>query len=135
MWNNQTPTAAAGKNYPKKKSKLLDIYELFDISSSSEDEDVQERASTPLPRESISNYRIVLNTILSPTESVADEEEYFDISADSLDADCKRMLLNSTLESLESGELASNSPKSNYSTEKAQRAQMKMTADRTRECS
>ena len=79
---------------------------------------MQERASTPLPRESISNYRIVLNTSLSPTEAVADEEEYFEISADSLEADCKRMRLNSTLESLESGELASNSLKSNYSSVK-----------------
>ena len=104
----------------QKMSKLLDIYELFDVSSSSEDEEeMQERESTPLPRESISNNRVVLNTsFLSPTEAVADEEDYFDISADSLEADCKRMRLNSTLESLETGELAIKSTKSIDSTMK-----------------
>ena len=59
---------------------------------------------------------MLLNVSLSPAEAVSDEEEYFDISADSLEADCKRMRLNSTLESLESGEYVNTWPKSNYST-------------------
>ena len=100
-------------------SKLLDMYESIDISLSSEDEeDMPERASTPLARELISKYRIVLNASLSPAKAVADEEVYFDISKHSLEADCQRMRLNSTLESLESGELANTSPKSTYSTMK-----------------
>ena len=91
-------------NSPKK------VYELIDISSESEEETVIERASTPFPRNSQTNFRIILEIANSSAEAIADEEEYFDISADFLQMNCKRVRLNSTLESLESGELRSTSP-------------------------
>ena len=98
---------------------LLEIYELIDISSDSEDEtEASERSSTPLPSGSLPNIRVILNVSNSSARAVADEEEYFDVSADSLEADCKRMRLSSSFESLESGELNNASPKSEYSSMK-----------------
>ena len=44
---------------------------------------------------------VVLEISHSSAEAVADEEEYFDLSADSLESDCKIMRLNSRLDSLE----------------------------------
>ena len=61
------------------------------------------------------NFRIILEISNSSAEAGADQEEYFDISADSLEMNCKRMRLNSTFESLESGELPNTSAKSAYS--------------------
>ena len=61
-----------------------------------------ERFSTPLPREAIPKYRVILGNSLSSAEAVADEEEYFDVSADSLEASYKRIKLNSSLSSIDS---------------------------------
>ena len=44
---------------------------------------------------------MILEISQSSAEAVADEEEYFAISPDSLESDCKRMRLNSSLDSLE----------------------------------
>ena len=78
-------------------NSLKNVYEL------SEDErDSVERSSTPLPREAIPNYRVILENSLSSAEVVADEEEYFDVSADSLEASYKRIKLNSSLSSIDS---------------------------------
>ena len=60
-----------------------------------------EQASTPLPREFKPNYRVVLEVSHFSAEAVADGEEYFDFSTDSLGSNCKKMRLNSCLESLE----------------------------------
>ena len=56
----------------------------------------------PLPREPIPYNRVVLEVSRSSAEAVADEEEYFDVSADSLELNCKKMRLDSNLESLDS---------------------------------
>ena len=77
------------------------VFELIDISSSEDEEELLERASTRLPREFIPNYRVVLEVSRSSAEAVADGEEYFDISSDSLERNCKKMRLISSLESLE----------------------------------
>ena len=84
---------------------IRDVYELVDISSAEEEEGTEvmterERTSTPVPKKYQENYRIVLDISHSSTGALADEEEYFDISADSLKNNCKRMRLDSSLESL-----------------------------------
>ena len=83
-------------------NSLKNVYELIDISSSEDESDFVERSSTPLPREAILNYRVILKNSLSSAEAVADEEEYFDVSADSLEASYKRVKLNSSLSSIDS---------------------------------
>ena len=121
MRNNQKIKVSCKerKNFLKKMTHLLEIYELIDISSASEDEtEALERSSTPLPSGSLPNIGVILNVSNSSARAVADEEEYFDVSADSLEADCKRMRLSSSFESLESGELNNASPKSEYSSMK-----------------
>ena len=75
------------------------VFELIDISSSEDEEGLLERASTPLQRESIPNYRVVLETSYSSVEATADREEYFDISTDSLESNCKKMKIDHSLES------------------------------------
>ena len=85
-------------------SNLLDIYELIDISSSSEEEGEIERASTPLPRDSQVNPRIIIEIPHSSAEATADDEEYLDLSLDSLETDCKRMKLSDSYTSFESVE-------------------------------
>ena len=88
-------------------SNLLDIDELIDISSSSEEEGEIERASTPLPRDSQVNPRIIIEIPHSSAEATADDEEYLDLLLDSLETDCKRMKLSdsyTSFESVESGE-------------------------------
>ena len=77
------------------------VFELVDISSSEDEEGLLERASTPLHRESIPNYRVVLETSYSSVEATADGEECIDISTDSLKSNCKKMKLDHSLESLE----------------------------------
>ena len=77
------------------------VFELVDISSSEDEERLLERASTPLHRESIPNYRVVPETSYSSVEATADGEECFDISTDSLETNCKKMKLDYSLESLE----------------------------------
>ena len=72
---SNTDNSCNEENFPKKTSKLLDIHKLIDISSSKEDEeDMQERASTPVPRVPIPNSRRVLKASLSTAEAVVDEE-------------------------------------------------------------
>ena len=88
-------------------SNLLDIFELIDISSSSEEEGEIERASTPLPRDSQVNPRIIIEIPHSSAEATADDEEYLELSIDSLETDCKRIKLSdsyTSFESVESGE-------------------------------
>ena len=81
---------------------LKNVYELIDISSSEDESELVERSSTPLTRETLPNYRVILKNSLSSAEAVADEEEYFDVSADSLEASYKRIRLNSSLSSIDS---------------------------------
>ena len=50
------------------------VYELIEISSSEDEEEFLERASTPLSRKYVSNYRIVLEMSHSSTEVRADEK-------------------------------------------------------------
>ena len=83
-------------------NSLKNVYELIDISSSEDESDFVERSSTPLLREAIPNYRVILENSLSSAEAVADEEEFFDVSADSLEASYKRIKLNSSLSSIDS---------------------------------
>ena len=64
-----------------------------------------QRSSTPLPKPQHTNYRFVLEISHSSVGAVADNEEYFDISAESLENNCKRMRLNSSLESLDMEEI------------------------------
>ena len=70
--------------------------------SSEYEEGFLERVSTPLPRERIPNYRVVLEISRSSAEAVTDDEEYFDVSAESLVIICKKMRLNSKVDCLES---------------------------------
>ena len=81
-------------------NSLKNVYELIDISSSEDERDFEERSSTLLPRRAIPNYSVILENSLSSSEAVADKEEYFDVSADSLEASYKRIKLNSSLASI-----------------------------------
>ena len=86
---------------------LLDIYELIDISSSSEEEGEITRSSTPLPRDSEKKPKIVIEIINSSAEAEADEEEFLDLSLNSLETECKRMKLSesyTSFETVESGQ-------------------------------
>ena len=83
-------------------NSLKNVFELIDISSSEDESNFGERSSTPLSREAMPNYRVILENSLSPAEAVADEEEYFDVSADSVEASYKRIKLNSSLSSIDS---------------------------------
>ena len=74
-------------------NKNKNVFELVDISSREDEEELLERAST--------NYRVVLETSYSSVEATADGEECFDISTDSLESSCKKMKLDHSLESLE----------------------------------
>ena len=85
-------------------NNLLDIYELIDISSSSEEEGEITRASTPLPRVNKKYPRIIVEIMNSSAEATADEEEFLDLSLDSLEAECKRMKLSTSFETVESGQ-------------------------------
>ena len=108
----QSITVVSFEITSKKMNSLKKVYEFIDISSESEEESIIERASTPLPRSFQPNFRVQLDVSNSSAEAVADQEVYFDISADSLETNCKRKRLDSTFESLESGELPSTSSKS-----------------------
>ena len=85
-------------------NNLLDIYELIDISSSSEEEGEITRASTPLPRANTEYPRIIVEILNSSAEATADEEEFLDLSLDSLESECKRMKLSTSIETVESGQ-------------------------------
>ena len=85
---------------------LKKIYEPIAISSAIEDEKMaSERSSTPLPKPQHMNYRVVLEISHLSAGAVANEEESFDLSAESLENNCKRMRLNSRFESLNEEEL------------------------------
>ena len=91
----------------RKMNNLLDIYELFDISSSSEEEGEITRSSTPLPRDSENYPRTVVEILNSSAEAEADEEEFLDLSLNSLETECKRMKLSesyTSFETVESGQ-------------------------------
>ena len=100
-------------------SNIRDVYELVDISSEEEDEielmTERERTSTPVPKNYQENNRIVLEISHSSTAALADQEEYFDISADSLESNCKRMKLDSSLESLNLSDYHNSSVESPHS--------------------
>ena len=88
-------------------NNLLDIYELMDISSSSEEEGEITRSSTPLPRDSEKYPRIVVEILNSSAEAEADEEEFLNLSLNSLETECKRMKLGesyTSFETVESGQ-------------------------------
>ena len=88
-------------------NNLLDVYELIDISSSSEEEGEITRASAPLPRDRKENPRIVVEILNSSAEATADEEEILDLSLNSLETECKRMKLSksyTSFETVESGQ-------------------------------
>ena len=80
-------------------------FELVDISLSDE-EAILERASNALPRYEFPNSRVVLEIPQSPAEATVREEEYFDLTLDSLESDCKRMKLSLSYASIESVELS-----------------------------
>ena len=87
-------------------NNLQDIYELIDISSSSEEEGEITRASTPLPRANKEYPRIIVEILNSSAEATADEE-FLDLSLDSLESECKRMKLSepyTSFETVESGQ-------------------------------
>ena len=81
---------------------------MIDISSSEDEGKDSERTSTPLPRPQQTNHRVVIEISHSSACAAADEEEYFDLSADSLEKNWKRMRLNSRFESLRTDELANS---------------------------
>ena len=85
-------------------NNLLDVYELIDISSSSEEEGEITRASTPLPRDSKEYPRIVVETLNSSAEATADEKEFLDLSLNSLETECKRMKHSESYTSFETVE-------------------------------
>ena len=85
----------------------MDIYELIDISSSSEEEGEITRSSTPLPKDNGKYPRIVVEILNSSAEATADEEEFLDLSLNSLETECKRMKLSesyTSFETVESGQ-------------------------------
>ena len=85
----------------KEMNSYKNFFELIVISLGEDEEGILERASKPLPREFMPNNRVVLEVSFSSAEATAYEEECFDISTDSLESNCKRIKLNSSLESLE----------------------------------
>ena len=54
----------------------MDIYELIDISSSSEEDGEITRSSTPLPKDNGKYPRIIVEILNSSAEATADEEEF-----------------------------------------------------------
>ena len=70
-------------------ANLKDTYELIDISSESENDERSERASTPLPKDTFRNIRVILEISHSSIEANADLEEDLNSSLDSTDMDCR----------------------------------------------
>ena len=68
-----------------------------------------ERASTPLPRDTFANIRVILELSHSSVEANADHEEDLNSSLDSIDTNCKRLKLSNSFESVESGEYPDSS--------------------------
>ena len=95
------------KSQIKKMSNLMDIYELIDISLSSEEEGEITRSSTPLPKDNGKYPRIIVEILNSSAEATADEEEFLDLSKNSLETECKKMKLSESytkFETVESGQ-------------------------------
>ena len=96
------------KSQIKKMSNLMDIYELIDISSSSEEEEGEiTRSSTPMPENNGKYPKIIVEILNSSAEATADEEEFLDLSLNSLETECKRMKLSesyTSFETVESGQ-------------------------------
>ena len=90
-------------------ANLKDTYELIDISSESENDERSERTSTPLPKDSFPNMRVILEISHSSIEANADLEENLNSSLDSIDWECKRLKLDNSFETVEPGEYP-NSP-------------------------
>ena len=87
-------------------NNLLDIYELIDISSSSEEEGEITRSSTPIPSDCRAYPGLVIEILNSSAEATADEE-CLDLSVNSLETECKKMKLSesfSSFETVESGQ-------------------------------
>ena len=89
MEHSKTNDSCKERNPMKKMNNLLDVYDLIDISSSSEEEGEITRASTPLPRDSKEYPRIVVEILNSSAEATADEEEILDLSLTSLKLNTK----------------------------------------------
>ena len=68
----QTTAAKKKETLQKKMNSYKNLFELIDISSSEDEEGTLERASTPLPRMVIPNYRIIPETSQSSIEATAD---------------------------------------------------------------
>ena len=85
------------------------IYKLIDISSEGKHEEMIERASTPLPRDTFPNIRVILEISHSSVEANADHEKDLNSSLDSIDTNCKRIKLSNSFESVESGEYPDSS--------------------------
>ena len=88
-------------------SNLLDINELIDISSSSEEAGEVKRASTPQPRDSQVNPGTIFEIPHSSAEATAAEEAYIDLTLDSLETNCKKVKFSesfTSFDSVESGE-------------------------------
>ena len=90
-------------------ANLNDIYELIDISSEIKNNERSERASTPLPKDTFPNIRVILEISHSSIEANADLEEDLNSSLGPIDMDCKRLKLDNSFETVESGEYP-NSP-------------------------
>ena len=87
-------------------NNLLDLYELIDISSLSEEAGEIKRASTLLPRNSQINPTKTYEISHLLVESTADEEESFELSLESksLESDCKTFKLTESYKSFKTVE-------------------------------
>ena len=61
-----------------------------------------ERASTPLPEGIQPNYRVVVEISQPSVEVIAGEDDYFDLSLDSLESNCKKMKVDTGFGSVNS---------------------------------
>ena len=113
-------------------ASLKNIYELIDISSESENEEMMERASTPLPRDTFPNIRVILEKSHSSVEANADHEEDLNSSSDSINTNCKRPKLSNSFESVESGDYPDSSEDNEAGESKAQKVQMSSLRNTTR---
>ena len=65
---------------------------------------MMERASTPLPRDTFLNIRVILGISHCYVKANADHEEDLNSSSDSFDTNCKRLKLSNSFGTVESGE-------------------------------
>ena len=86
---------------------LLDIYELIDISLSSEEEGEIKRASTPLRKNDQVNPKVIFEISHSSVEATADKEKRFEVSSESPESECNKQKLSEfyiSFETVESGQ-------------------------------